>query len=110
MFWLSLLVSGFALVFMKLGAYSVWMSILSGMQPPEANGGGKNGGSVDASGDIFIDWCLRRAALLDTTNFIPGHSPRKATLGSISKIVLHPPLHRTGKKKPHYQIDSGVSL
>lgn len=30
MFWLSLLVSGFALVFMKLGAYSVWMGILSG--------------------------------------------------------------------------------
>lgn len=30
MFWLSLLVSGFAFVFMKLGAYSVWMSILSG--------------------------------------------------------------------------------
>ena len=30
MFWLSLLVAGFALVFMKLGAYSVWMNILSG--------------------------------------------------------------------------------
>lgn len=30
MFWLSLLVSGFALVCMKIGAYSVWMSILSG--------------------------------------------------------------------------------
>jgi hypothetical protein len=55
MFWLSLLVSGCALIFMKLGAYSVWMSILSRMPPPEANGGGQNGGSADASGDIFID-------------------------------------------------------
>ena len=31
-------------------------------------------------------------------------------LGSIPEIVLHPPLHRTGKKKPHYQIDSRVSF
>ena len=30
MFWMSLLVSGFAFVCMKLGAYSVWMGILSG--------------------------------------------------------------------------------
>ena len=30
MFWMSLLVSGFAFVFIKLGAYSVWMNILSG--------------------------------------------------------------------------------
>lgn len=30
MFWLSLFVSGFAFVFMKLGAYSVWMGLLSG--------------------------------------------------------------------------------
>ena len=29
--------------------------------------------------------------------------------GSIPEIVLHPPLHRTDKKKPQYQIDSGVS-
>ena len=32
----------------------------------------------------------------------------RLVLGSIPKIVLHPPLHRTGKKKPHYQFDSGV--
>ena len=31
-------------------------------------------------------------------------------LGGIAEIVLHPPLHRAGKKKPHYQIDSGVSF
>ena len=29
---------------------------------------------------------------------------------SIPEIVLHPPLHQTEKKKPHYQIDSGVSF
>ena len=29
-------------------------------------------------------------------------------LGGIAEIVLHPPLHRAEKKKPHYQIDSGV--
>ena len=31
-------------------------------------------------------------------------------LGGIAEIVLHPPLHRTGKKKPRYRIDSRVSL
>ena len=31
-------------------------------------------------------------------------------LGGIAEIVLHPPLQRAGKKKPHYQIDSGVSF
>ena len=31
-------------------------------------------------------------------------------LGGIAEIVLHPPLHRAGKKKPHYQIDSRVSF
>ena len=31
-------------------------------------------------------------------------------LGGIAEIVLHPPLHQAGKKKPHYQIDSGVSF
>ena len=31
-------------------------------------------------------------------------------LGGIAEIVLHPPLHRAEKKKPHYQIDSGVSF
>ena len=31
-------------------------------------------------------------------------------LGGIAEIVLHPPLHRAKKKKPHYQIDSGVSF
>ena len=33
----------------------------------------------------------------------------RLVLGSIPEIVLHPPLHRTDKKKPHYQIDSRVS-
>ena len=28
----------------------------------------------------------------------------------IPEIVLHPPLHRTDKKKPHYRIDSRVSI
>lgn len=31
-------------------------------------------------------------------------------LGGIAEIVLHPPLHRTGKKKPRYRIDSRVSF
>ena len=31
-------------------------------------------------------------------------------LGGIAEIVLHPPLHRAEKKKPHYQIDSRVSF
>ena len=31
-------------------------------------------------------------------------------LGGIAEIVLHPPLHRAGKKKPHYQNDSRVSF
>ena len=31
-------------------------------------------------------------------------------LGGIPEIVLHPPLHRTGNKKPRYRIDSGVSF
>lgn len=30
MFWLSIIISGFAFVFVKLGAYSVWTHILSG--------------------------------------------------------------------------------
>ena len=30
--------------------------------------------------------------------------------GGIPEIVLHPPLHRTGNKKPRYRIDSGVSF
>ena len=33
----------------------------------------------------------------------------RLVLGSISEIVLHPPLHRTGKKKPRYLLNSGVS-
>ena len=28
--------------------------------------------------------------------------------GRISEIVLHPPLHRPGKKKPRYSLYSGV--
>ena len=31
-------------------------------------------------------------------------------LGGIAEIVLHPPLHRAEKKKPHYQKDSRVSF
>ena len=31
-------------------------------------------------------------------------------LGGIAEIVLHPPLHRTGKKKPRYRFDSRVSF
>ncbi len=31
-------------------------------------------------------------------------------LGSIPEIVLHPPLHRTGNKKPRYRTDSRVSF
>ncbi len=31
-------------------------------------------------------------------------------LGGIAEIVLHPPLPRAGKKKPHYHIDSEVSF
>ncbi len=31
-------------------------------------------------------------------------------LSAIAEIVLHPPLHRTGKKKPRYRIDSRVSF
>ena len=31
-------------------------------------------------------------------------------LGSIAEIVLHPPLHRTEKKKAYYRIDSRLSL
>jgi hypothetical protein len=34
----------------------------------------------------------------------------RLVLGSIPEIRLHPPLHRTGKKKAHYRIDSGLSL
>lgn len=30
MFWLSIIISGFALVFVNLGAYSVWTHILGG--------------------------------------------------------------------------------
>ena len=30
MFWMSLVMSAFAFVFIKLGAYSAWISILSG--------------------------------------------------------------------------------
>lgn len=30
MFWLSIILSGFAFVFVKLGAYSVWTHILGG--------------------------------------------------------------------------------
>lgn len=30
MFWLSIIISGFAFVFIKLGAYSVWTHILGG--------------------------------------------------------------------------------
>lgn len=30
MFWLTLIISGFAYVFVKLGAYSVWVHILTG--------------------------------------------------------------------------------
>ena len=32
------------------------------------------------------------------------------TTAKIHKFVLHPPLHRTPKKKPRYHFDSGVSL
>ena len=30
MFWLSIIISGFAMVFVKLGAYSVWTHVLGG--------------------------------------------------------------------------------
>jgi hypothetical protein len=33
-----------------------------------------------------------------------------ACWGLNSETVLHPPLHRAENKKPHYRIDSGVSL
>lgn len=46
----------------------------------------------DLTPALFCCWCMAGA------------------LGSIPEIVLHPPLHRAGKKKPHYQIDSGVSF
>ncbi len=31
-------------------------------------------------------------------------------LSAIAEIVLHPPLHRTGNKKPRYRTDSRVSF
>ena len=36
-------------------------------------------------------------------------TPATPPLEQNSKIVLHPPLHRTDKKKPRYLFDSGVS-